>query len=71
MITATTSYASTDDTRSIVRSRVDTDGEHLRLIERHEKRGLGDAYVHAFGIALDDGYDAVVEIDEKNVHCEP
>ena len=60
--------ASTDDTRSIVRGRVDTDGEHLRLIERDEKRGLGDAYVHAFGIALDDGYDAVVELDADLSH---
>jgi dolichol-phosphate mannosyltransferase len=60
--------ASTDSTRSIVRGRVDEGGERIRLIERDEKRGLGDAYVYAFGIALDEGYDAVVEIDADLSH---
>jgi GT2 family glycosyltransferase len=60
--------ASTDDTRSIVRGRLSEGGGRLRLIERDEKRGLGDAYVHAFGIALDEGYDVVVEIDADLSH---
>ena len=59
--------ASTDDTRTIVRSRT-LDDPRLRLVERAEKRGLGDAYVHAFTIALDEGYDAVVEIDADLSH---
>jgi dolichol-phosphate mannosyltransferase len=59
--------ASTDDTRSIVRARSDFGGR-LRMVERNEKRGLGDAYVHAFGIALAEGYDAVVEIDADLSH---
>jgi len=59
--------ASTDDTRSIVRARQNTD-DSLRLVEREEKRGLGDAYLHAFGIGLDEGYDAMVEIDADLSH---
>jgi glycosyltransferase involved in cell wall biosynthesis len=59
--------ASTDATRSIVRARSEAD-PRLRLIERDEKRGLGDAYVYAFGIALGEGYDAVVEIDADLSH---
>lgn len=59
--------ASTDDTRAIVRGRPSF-GDRLRLVERNEKRGLGDAYVCAFGIALADGYDAVVEIDADLSH---
>jgi glycosyltransferase involved in cell wall biosynthesis len=40
----------------------------LRLIERPEKRGLGDAYREAFRLALDEGYDAVVQIDADLSH---
>ena len=57
--------ASTDATRDLVRARSD---ERLRLVERDEKRGLGDAYVHAFGIALDEGYDVVVQLDADLSH---
>jgi glycosyltransferase involved in cell wall biosynthesis len=60
--------ASTDATRSIVRGRIESSGGRLRMIERAEKRGLGDAYVHAFVIALDEGYDAVAEIDADLSH---
>lgn len=59
--------ASTDETRSIVRDRAASDPQ-LRLVERDFKRGLGDAYRHAFRIALDDGYDAAVEIDADLSH---
>jgi glycosyltransferase involved in cell wall biosynthesis len=59
--------ASTDETRPIVRARLRSD-RRLRLVERDEKRGLGDAYVHAFGIALDESYDIVVEIDADLSH---
>ncbi|MGB7877308.1 MAG: polyprenol monophosphomannose synthase, partial [Ilumatobacteraceae bacterium] len=58
---------STDDTRALVRSRADTD-THVRLVEREVKRGLGDAYLHAFRIGLDEGYDALVEIDADLSH---
>lgn len=59
--------ASTDGTRSIVRERASSN-PGLRLIERSEKLGLGDAYVFAFTIALDEGYDSVVEIDADLSH---
>jgi glycosyltransferase involved in cell wall biosynthesis len=58
---------STDATRALVRSRADTDGR-VRLVEREVKRGLGDAYLHAFRIGLDEGYDALVEIDADLSH---
>jgi glycosyltransferase involved in cell wall biosynthesis len=59
--------ASTDATRLLVRTAMETD-DRLRLVERAEKRGLGDAYLHAFEIALAEGYDAVVEIDADHSH---
>ena len=59
--------ASRDATRPIVRDRAaSTTG--LRLIERDEKRGLGDAYVHAFGVAMEEGYDVVVQLDADLSH---
>jgi dolichol-phosphate mannosyltransferase len=59
--------ASSDATRSIVRAAMEDD-DHLRIVEREHKLGLGDAYLHAFGIALDEGFDAVVEIDADHSH---
>lgn len=59
--------ASTDDTRALVRERQLRDAQ-LRLVERAEKRGLGDAYLHAFGVGLEEGYDAMVEIDADLSH---
>ncbi len=59
--------ASTDGTRAIVRARRGFGGR-VQLVERDQKLGLGDAYVHAFGIALQNGYDAVVEIDADLSH---
>lgn len=59
--------ASVDATRDIVRAHGDF-GSRVRMVERSEKRGLGDAYVNAFGIALGEGYDTVVEIDADLSH---
>jgi glycosyltransferase involved in cell wall biosynthesis len=59
--------ASTDATRRLVEQQRCAD-DRLRLVERTEKRGLGDAYAHAFRIALAEGYDAVVEIDADLSH---
>jgi glycosyltransferase involved in cell wall biosynthesis len=64
---------SSDSTRALVRERmVEAGGPdeagRLRLIERPEKRGLGDAYREAFRLALDEGYDAVVQIDADLSH---
>lgn len=59
--------ASTDETRVIVRARQQT-RRSISLIEREEKNGLGDAYLHAFRIGLAGGYDAMVEIDADLSH---
>jgi glycosyltransferase involved in cell wall biosynthesis len=59
--------ASTDETRAIVRARL-RDHPNLRLVERAAKNGLGDAYLHAFALGLDEGYDALVEIDADLSH---
>ena len=48
--------ASTDDTRMLVKQRI-ADGQQIDLVEREEKHGLGDAYLYAFRLALDAGYD--------------
>ncbi len=59
--------ASTDETRAIVRARQQS-RDSLQLVEREVKNGLGDAYLHAFRIGLDAGYDALVEIDADLSH---
>jgi glycosyltransferase involved in cell wall biosynthesis len=59
--------ASTDATRSLVRRRMGTDSR-VRLLERPDKCGLGDAYRAAFTIAIEEGYDAVVQIDADLSH---
>ena len=58
---------STDETRAIVRAHRQTQPT-VRLVERETKNGLGDAYLHAFGIGLAEGYDALVEIDGDQSH---
>lgn len=58
---------STDETRAIVGGRADDD-DHVRLETREVKRGLGDAYLHAFAIGLREDYDALVEIDADLSH---
>ncbi|WP_420453723.1 polyprenol monophosphomannose synthase [Ilumatobacter sp.] len=60
--------ASGDGTPDAVLARV-ADDPRLRLVQRADKRGLGDAYLHAFSIALHDGYDAVVQIDADLSHA--
>jgi glycosyltransferase involved in cell wall biosynthesis len=59
--------ASTDATRDLVRAAADVD-DHVTLIERDSKGGLGDAYLHAFRYGLDRGYEALVEIDADLSH---
>ncbi len=59
--------ASTDDTRLIVAERATAD-RRLRLVERPDKNGLGDAYKHAFRLGLAEGYEAMVEIDADLSH---
>lgn len=59
--------ASTDDTRAIVKQRC-ADDSRVSLVERADKCGLGDAYLHAFALGLESGYDALVEIDADLSH---
>ncbi len=59
--------ASSDGTRRIVRELAASD-PHLRIVERDAKHGLGDAYLHAFGIALAEEYEAVVQLDADLSH---
>ncbi len=58
---------STDETRAIVRAHQQA-RPAVRLVEREVKKGLGDAYLHAFRIGLDAGYEALVEIDADLSH---
>jgi dolichol-phosphate mannosyltransferase len=59
--------ASTDDTRPLVQSLMSSD-PGLRLLERDAKNGLGDAYLHAFAIAIEENYDIVVQLDADHSH---
>ncbi len=59
--------ASSDDTRRIVHELAATDPA-LRIVERDAKRGLGDAYLHAFRMAIGEQYDAVVQLDADLSH---
>ena len=59
--------ASTDATGPLVHQRMQGDAR-LRLIERPDKRGLGDAYREAFRLGLADGYDLFVQIDADLSH---
>jgi dolichol-phosphate mannosyltransferase len=40
----------------------------VTVLHRTEKAGLGAAYLHGFGVALDRGYDVVAEMDADGSH---
>lgn len=42
--------------------------DHVHVMHRTSKQGLGAAYVAAFGWALEHGYDVVVEMDADGSH---
>jgi apolipoprotein N-acyltransferase len=59
--------ASPDGTAGVVRQAMA--GEpRLRLHERPAKSGLAGAYLDGFGLALDEGYDLIVEMDADLSH---
>ena len=58
---------SIDDTRLLV-SDIAAGDSQVRLETREVKRGLGDAYLHAFAIGLAERYEALVEIDADLSH---
>lgn len=42
--------------------------EHVRVVHRREKAGLGAAYLHGFQVALDAGFDVIGEMDADGSH---
>jgi dolichol-phosphate mannosyltransferase len=44
------------------------DDSHIHVLHRPAKAGLGAAYIAGFGWALDNGYDAMVEMDADGSH---
>jgi len=40
----------------------------IRVIHRECKQGLGRAYLHGFRVAMDEGYDVLVEMDADGSH---
>jgi dolichol-phosphate mannosyltransferase len=42
--------------------------EHVHVLHRTEKAGLGAAYVHGFKVALEQGYDVIGEMDADGSH---
>lgn len=59
--------SSPDGTSDIVRS-LQTSAPNLHLLQRSGKLGLGTAYVAGFKFAIDNGYDAVFEMDADFSH---
>lgn len=59
--------ASPDGTAEVAR-RVARDTGRVRLEERPGKQGLASAYLHGFGLALDRGFDLIVEMDADLSH---
>lgn len=58
---------SPDGTAEIV-SQMQADEPRLHLLKRAEKMGLGTAYVAGFKYALNEGFDAVMEMDADFSH---
>ena len=42
--------------------------DHVRVLHRDEKAGLGAAYLHGFQVALEAGYDVIGEMDADGSH---
>ncbi|HET6713215.1 MAG TPA: apolipoprotein N-acyltransferase [Actinomycetota bacterium] len=59
--------SSSDGTAAVVRDVMSTE-PHIRLVQRPRRSGLASAYQHGFGLALEEGYDLVVEMDSDLSH---
>lgn len=42
--------------------------DHVQVVHRQEKAGLGAAYLHGFRVALDAGFDVIGEMDADGSH---
>lgn len=58
---------SPDGTGAIADSLADTD-EHVQVMHRHGKKGLGAAYIAGFTWGLQNNYDVLVEMDADGSH---
>ncbi|SDY96663.1 dolichol-phosphate mannosyltransferase [Micromonospora pattaloongensis] len=52
-----------------IADEIAADDDHVKVLHRPGKQGLGAAYVAGFGWARDRGYDAVVEMDADGSHA--
>jgi dolichol-phosphate mannosyltransferase len=59
---------SPDGTGKVADELVEAD-DHIHVMHRPGKQGLGAAYVAGFGWALDNGYDVAVEMDADGSHA--
>ena len=59
--------SSPDGTGELVRAAAATE-PRIRLLSRPKKSGLGSAYLDGFRVALDGGYDLIVEMDSDLSH---
>ncbi|HEX5936734.1 MAG TPA: apolipoprotein N-acyltransferase [Actinomycetota bacterium] len=59
--------ASPDGTADVVRALM-TGEPRIRLVERPVRSGLASAYLSGFGLALDEGYEVIVEMDSDLSH---
>jgi hypothetical protein len=59
--------SSPDGTGDVVR-RIAADEPRVRLLERPAKSGLASAYLEGFRVAVDEGYDAAIEMDSDLSH---
>jgi dolichol-phosphate mannosyltransferase len=59
--------SSPDGTATVVRDLMSNE-PHIRLVQRPDRSGLASAYQEGFRLALDEGYDLVVEMDSDLSH---
>ncbi len=59
---------SSPDGTGEVADHLATQDDHLRVLHRERKEGLGAAYLAGFAWALDKGYDVLVEMDADGSH---
>ena len=56
------------DGTGVIADELAADDDHVHVLHRSAKLGLGAAYVAGFGWALTEGYDVIVEMDADGSH---